>query len=132
MEPEDRTYNLDHIKIEQVLQNLMANALRFSRPESTVQIRAAECPEGLVFSVCDAGQGLTSEQTKHVFEKFARFSPTAQEGSGLGLAIAKSLVQLHGGRIWVESEVGKGARFTFTIAPQPDPAARSPTPRRKR
>lgn len=109
---------VDATKVEQVLQNLVSNAIKFSPPGSAVRVSAEVTEGGLRFSVADQGCGLSPEQARHAFDKFSRFPAAGQEGTGLGLAIAKALVLLHDGEIWVESEPGHGAVFSFTVAAQ--------------
>lgn len=109
--------NLDRYKVVQVLQNLVSNALKFGPSRARVVVKV-EVEGGVpTFSVADSGPGLTPEQAAGAFEKFSRFSSSAGQGIGLGLSIAKGLVELHGGRIWVESAPEKGSTFFFTIQP---------------
>lgn len=106
----------DAARIEQVLDNLLSNALKFSPQGATVGLRMV--PDGrenvLRVSVADAGPGIPPDELPHIFERFyqgRRQHKTAVAGSGLGLALAKKVVEAHGGRIWAESEPGKGATF---------------------
>jgi PAS domain S-box-containing protein len=106
----------DRNKLEQVLQNLIHNALKFTaeRGEVVVQSHLSE-HEHVTITVEDTGCGIPPEHQQRVFEKFQRAPSTVHEGAGLGLAITKSLIELQGGRIWVESEPGRGSRFSFTL-----------------
>jgi signal transduction histidine kinase len=113
----DQEYPVDRRRLEQVLQNLLANAVNFNYRGGTVHIAVTTGGDTLQFSVQDSGKGFTEEQARRAFTKFARFSAGANQGSGLGLAIAKAFVQLHGGRIGLESKPGAGSTFHFTIAP---------------
>lgn len=101
----------------QLLQNLTSNALKFrGREKPIVQIRATPGSGEWIFSVKDNGIGLDMQRSERIFKMFQRLH-TREEypGSGVGLAISKKIVERHGGRIWVESEEGKGATFFFTI-----------------
>jgi PAS domain S-box-containing protein len=102
----------DRNKLEQVLQNLIHNALKFTaeRGEVVVQSHLSE-HEHVTITVEDTGCGIPPEHQQRVFEKFQRAPSTVNEGAGLGLAITKSLIELQGGRIWVESEPGRGRRL---------------------
>jgi PAS domain S-box-containing protein len=106
----------DRHKLEQVLQNLLHNALKFTpqRGHVVVQSHLTE-HQHVRITVADTGCGIPSEHQHKVFEKFHRAPSTVHEGAGLGLAITKSLVELHGGQIWVDSEPGRGSRFSFTL-----------------
>jgi PAS domain S-box-containing protein len=106
----------DRDKLEQVLQNLVHNALKFTpeRGHVVVQSHLTE-HQRVTITVADTGCGIPPEHQHRVFEKFQRAPSTVHEGAGLGLAITKSLVELHGGQIWVESEPGRGSRFSFTL-----------------
>jgi signal transduction histidine kinase len=107
----------DERRIAQVLLNLVGNAIKFT-DAGEVRIDAAVTGDALEVSVSDTGPGISAADQEHIFEEFRQAeSSTAQRkgGTGLGLAIAKKIVELHGGKIWVESEVGKGSKFTFTL-----------------
>jgi two-component system sensor histidine kinase GlrK len=110
----------DGSRIEQVLDNLLSNALKFSPEGATVKLRMM--PDGqakvLRISVSDAGPGIPSDELPHIFERFyqgRRQHKTAVAGSGLGLALAKKVVEAHRGRVWAESEPGKGATFHVAL-----------------
>ena len=129
----------DPLRLQQILWNLLANAIKFSGRHGRVVVRVEKEPERYVVSVEDDGIGIPASELPHVFERFRQVdgSPTRQHpGMGIGLALARSLVELHGGTIWAESVVGKGSRFTFTLPIRPadrrsgesDPAAAMPTP----
>jgi signal transduction histidine kinase len=108
----------DQQRIGQVLNNLLSNAIKFSPMHTVVRLRVKAVPAGLEFSVIDHGQGIPSEELGRLFGAFQRTStkPTAGEHStGLGLSICKRIVELHGGHIGVESEVGRGSRFFFVL-----------------
>jgi signal transduction histidine kinase len=108
----------DQQRIQQVLNNLLSNAIKFSPMHTVVRLRVKAVPAGVEFSVIDHGQGIPSEELGRLFGAFQRTStkPTAGEHStGLGLSICKRIVELHGGRIGVESELGRGSRFFFTL-----------------
>lgn len=113
----------DPVRINQVLGNLVTNARKFSFPGTTVTLRARRKDKHtLEISVTDQGQGIPKDEQKMLFTEFGAGSvhPTAGEKStGLGLAICKRIVETHGGRIWVESETGKGSTFSFTIPVSP-------------
>ncbi|HKA61521.1 MAG TPA: ATP-binding protein [Methylomirabilota bacterium] len=107
----------DGKRITQCLMNLAGNALKFTA-EGRVEIRVEQEGEHLRFAVADTGIGIPADQIEHIFEEFRQADATVTRdfgGTGLGLAITKKLVELHGGRIWVQSEPGKGSTFFFTI-----------------
>jgi PAS domain S-box-containing protein len=109
----------DRLRIKQILYNLLNNALKFTPAGGRVQVGAAMRDGFLEVSVSDTGVGIPQDQHEAVFDKFYQVGTTTKgvrEGTGLGLAITKALVEEHGGRIWVESQPGKGSRFTFTIS----------------
>ncbi|GEM_PF-2430314 len=109
----------DRVRMAELLQNLLSNALKFSgdrTPQVEVGSRATE--EGHLFWVKDNGVGIAAQDFPRVFEIFQRLDP-GTEGTGLGLTICKRIVENHGGRIWVESEPGKGSTFFFTLPRQP-------------
>lgn len=104
----------DHLLLLLVLENLVSNAVKFSNSESIVELRAECAYDSVVFKVCDEGPGFSEEDKKKLFNKFQKLSakPTAGEVStGLGLSIVKKYVQDLGGKVWVESEEGKGSTF---------------------
>jgi len=108
----------DADRVEQVLVNLLSNAIKFSGRGSTVTVSMGVDGPHVWVRVADQGPGIPEDQLYRIFEKFYRVNSGAARkapGTGLGLAICKAIVEAHGGRIWVESEVGKGAAFTFTL-----------------
>ena len=112
----------DPLRLQQILWNLLANAIKFSRRHGRVVVRVERDPERYLVSVEDDGIGIPAGELSHVFERFRQVdgSPTRQHaGMGIGLALARSLVELHGGTIWADSIVGKGSRFTFTLPIRP-------------
>lgn len=115
---DDQPYLLDECKAQQVLQNVLSNAVKFSGEEGRIVLMCRGEANRVSFSVSDTGSGLTTEQQARVFDRFSRFSGGPEKGSGLGLAIAKSLVERHGGTIGVESTPGEGSVFHFTLQTQ--------------
>jgi signal transduction histidine kinase len=112
------TVCFDQERIRQVLNNLLSNAIKFSPMHTLVRLTVLPTPTGVEFSVIDQGQGIRVEEQSKLFGAFQRTSakPTAGEHStGLGLSICKRIVELHGGTIGVESEMGRGSRFFFTL-----------------
>lgn len=112
----------DPHRIEQVLNNLISNGLKFSNSGTEVTVRVEPAPDAILFSVIDQGPGVKPEELDKLFGEFQRTSarPTADEHStGLGLSICKRLVELHGGMIGVESTFGHGSRFYFTLPLNP-------------
>ena len=107
----------DHLRIRQVLMNLASNAMKFTPAGGEVEIGAAAIGSGVEFHVRDTGHGISDEHADIVFEPFAQLEVSGNGvGTGLGLSIAKTLVDLHGGQIWVESDgPGTGSIFRFTI-----------------
>jgi PAS domain S-box-containing protein len=105
---------VDRERVLRVFANLIGNAAKFSPPGSLIQVRAARHPAGVAFSVADSGPGIAPAQQRQLFERYWRGNQGAR-GLGLGLYIAKSIVEAHGGSIWVESTPGAGATFTFTM-----------------
>jgi two-component system phosphate regulon sensor histidine kinase PhoR len=106
----------DETRLEQVLVNLIHNAVKFTRPGGEV-VLSADSVEGAVrFAVKDRGIGIPAEEVSRIFERFYRVDKSrAGSGTGLGLSIARHIVEAHGGKIWVESEEGRGSTFFFTI-----------------
>jgi signal transduction histidine kinase len=104
----------DGERLLQVLANLVGNALKFTPRGGRVTL-SAHLEEGVVFTVSDTGEGIESADLPRLFDRFYRGRNQAIQGVGLGLSICKGIVDAHGGRIWVESRKGEGARFRFTV-----------------
>jgi signal transduction histidine kinase len=111
----------DERRIRQVVFNLLSNAVKFAPAGTTVDVAAARVDGEVRVSVRDNGPGIAPEDQERIFEEFqqAAAGREQREGTGLGLALSRRLVELHGGHIWVDSEVGKGSTFTFTLPVPP-------------
>jgi signal transduction histidine kinase len=110
----------DERKVKQVVLNLLTNAVKFTPSGGTITLETKRDGAGVLVSVRDTGVGIAPEDQARVFEEFTQAGEAAasgQEGTGLGLTLSRKLVELHGGRIWVESEPGKGSTFSFTLPP---------------
>jgi signal transduction histidine kinase len=107
----------DERKVKQVLLNLMSNALKFTPEGGRIDVRAIEGDGSAEISVTDTGVGIAPDDQAAVFEEFRQVGTASKtvEGTGLGLAISRKFIELHGGRIWVKSQVGSGSTFTFTL-----------------
>jgi signal transduction histidine kinase len=107
----------DGQRLEQVLLNLMTNATKFTPEGGNISVRARKQDTGLVIDIQDDGIGIAKEAQPRLFQPYSRLSADRQRhpGLGLGLALAKQVVELHGGRIWVDSEPGKGSTFSFFL-----------------
>jgi len=113
----------DRERMAQVLSNLVGNAIKATPDGGEIRVRVEARPRSALLLVADTGRGIAPEDLPHVFERYYRGSPARYAGQGLGLAIAKRIVDAHGGRIWVESEVGRGSTFAVEIpAPEGDTA----------
>jgi two-component system sensor histidine kinase KdpD len=111
---------LDYLQMDQVLTNLIENAVRYTPPESPIEVSAQIDGEQMVISVADRGPGIPQADKERIFDKFYRVLGTQRNvatipGSGLGLAVSKGLVEAHGGHIWVEDRPGGGSIFRFTL-----------------
>jgi PAS domain S-box-containing protein len=126
----DAPADLPHVwadpqRIQQVLANLIGNAIKFTPKGGRIAMRASRMESEVRVIVADTGAGIPPDQLPHVFGQFWQGSPTDKRGIGLGLAIARGIVEAHGGRIWVESVVGTGSEFSFTL-PVSEPQASGP------
>lgn len=117
-DPQSRQISVDAPKLQQVLLNLIGNAVEHSASGQRVWLSSRWEPECLLLSVRDEGEGMTSQQQARLFEAFGRGGPRKTAGersSGLGLSVARMVIEAHGGRIWVESQPGQGALFSFSL-----------------
>ncbi len=109
------TMALDVEKVERVFFNLMSNAFKYTRDNGHIQFRCSCTADNLIFSVEDTGQGIAVEDLGNIFDRFYQVDKVHPKGSGIGLSLAKAFIELHGGSIAVESELGRGSRFTVTL-----------------
>jgi two-component system phosphate regulon sensor histidine kinase PhoR len=113
------TANADSDRVQQVLSNLVDNAIKYGGGEGTVTIRGRTAENGSIeLCVADNGPGIPEDARERIFERFYRLDKARsreQGGTGLGLSIVKHIIQCHGGKVWVESELGKGSRFCFSL-----------------
>ena len=124
VEPGLPTVEVDRTRIRQVVLNLLSNAQKFTE-RGTVRVTAHHAGAEVVVCISDTGSGIPAEKLSHIFEEFYQIDGTlrrSHSGAGLGLAISKNFVQAHEGRIWVESQVGIGSTFSFSL-PVPDTIA---------
>ena len=116
----------DERKVRQVVLNLLSNAVKFTPQGGRVAINAVRADGATEISVSDTGIGIAAQDQELIFEEFRQAGgdyTRKREGTGLGLALARKFVELHGGRIWVKSEMGKGSTFTFALPERPWPAS---------
>ena len=115
----------DGVRMDQVFTNLLGNALKFTPHGGSISVGVRELPTEFLVEIRDSGMGVPPEHLDRIFDRFYRVPSPAGgkvEGSGLGLSICKAIVEEHGGRIWVESVVGQGSTFSFTLPKDPPPA----------
>jgi signal transduction histidine kinase len=108
----------DERKIKQILLNLLSNAVKFTSEGGRIGIKARQADGSVEISVSDTGIGIALQDQPRIFEEFRQVGSDYAhkiEGTGLGLTLAKKFVEMHGGRIWVTSEVGRGSTFSFTL-----------------
>lgn len=117
VEPPDESCQAecDETRVLQVLSNLVGNAIKFTPAGGRITMGIVRCEDDVCFSVVDDGPGIDREHLPHIFDRFYQVRNTGRAGSGLGLAIAKGVVEAHRGRIWIESEPGRGTRVFFTL-----------------
>jgi signal transduction histidine kinase len=123
--PDDVTFNIeaDRQKIYLVLANLISNAIKFTPEGGRIHINVELKGFKHVINVIDTGIGIQKSEYHHIFDQFYQVEPSLTrkyQGMGLGLSIAKGMVEVHHGRIWVESVVGKGSNFTVVLPSGPD------------
>jgi signal transduction histidine kinase len=111
----------DERKVRQVVLNLLSNAIKFTPEGGRIEVRAVPVGGMVEISVSDTGVGIAPEDQEAIFEEFRQVGTAAKkvEGTGLGLALSRKFVELHGGKIWVKSELGAGSTFTFTVPVRP-------------
>ena len=117
LDPAVGVVQADERRIRQVVFNLLSNAVKFTPAGGNVEVRSAQVDGEVRVSVADTGPGIPEEDHRRIFEEFQQTEVGIEqgEGTGLGLALSKRLIELHGGRIWVESSLGQGSTFTFTL-----------------
>jgi signal transduction histidine kinase/DNA-binding response OmpR family regulator len=115
--PEVALLDADRLRFRQVVLNLLSNAVKFTPDGGRVDVRASIRDQDLVVEVADTGPGVAAEDRRRIFDAFQQGAqhPEQTEGTGLGLTLSKRILELHGGRIWVESEAGKGSTFGFAL-----------------
>ena len=113
--PEVPSFPFDAARILQVLCNLLSNALKFTPAQGSIVVRLEQVEENVVYSVSDTGEGIPDDKLEAVFDRFVQLTKNDRRGVGLGLFISKCIVQGHGGRIWVESRMGGGSTFCFSL-----------------
>jgi GAF domain-containing protein/DNA-binding response OmpR family regulator/anti-sigma regulatory factor (Ser/Thr protein kinase) len=126
------TVMADQTRVRQIILNLVSNAAKFTE-HGTIRLRMVAMPKEVMISVTDSGIGIPADKMEHIFEEFTQVDASTTRkygGTGLGLAITRRFVDLHKGRIWVESQVGIGSTFTFTLPreqAEPDAPVSLPT-----
>ncbi|MFH1304935.1 MAG: HAMP domain-containing sensor histidine kinase [Candidatus Omnitrophota bacterium] len=105
----------DRDKLSEVVINLLSNAIKYTPEKENVSVRLTSTEKEIRFEIADTGPGIPKKDFGKIFDKFERITTEKQEGTGLGLPIAKDIVELHKGKIWVESEAGKGSKFIFVL-----------------
>jgi len=116
IEPELPDLIIDQYRIEQVLLNIIHNAIKFTGSGGSVTIRVKKQGSEILFAVSDTGIGIPANELSRIFERFYKVNKARDdEGTGLGLAISRHIISAHGGKIWVDSAEGKGSAFFFTL-----------------
>ncbi len=117
VDPEVGLLDADRLRFRQVVLNLLSNAVKFTPDGGRVQVRASMHDQDLVVTVADTGPGVAAEDRQRIFDSFQQGTRHTEqvEGTGLGLTLSKRIIEVHGGRIWVESEPGKGSTFGFAL-----------------
>ena len=115
---DDFSFTADKARLVRVLTNLLSNAIKFSPENSTIMVAASNRDANALFEVKDEGPGIAKEEQENLFQRFAQTQTgkkQAKGGVGLGLSVCKAIVEAHGGKIWVESEPGKGSKFVVSV-----------------
>jgi len=121
VEPEEIAVTADERRVRQVVFNLVSNAIKFTPPEGHIEVSARLADRYVEVAVSDTGPGIAPEDVEAIFEEFEQTSEGKKvEGTGLGLPLSRKLVELHGGRLWAESEPGNGSTFRFTLPTEED------------
>ena len=123
MDSEIGEVEADERKVKQILLNLLSNAVKFTPEGGRVGVTATAAEDVITIAISDTGIGITPADQEAIFEEFRQVGhddASKQEGTGLGLTLAKKFVELHGGRIGVQSQVGQGSTFTFTLPVRPE------------
>jgi signal transduction histidine kinase len=111
----------DERMFKQIMLNLLSNAIKFTPDGGNVAVRAVPTADGIEISVSDTGIGIAGEEHEAIFDAFQQGDggrDSAREGTGLGLSLARRFVEMHNGRIWVESKISEGSTFSFTLVSQ--------------
>jgi signal transduction histidine kinase len=127
--PQDQPVNIvaDARLLDHVVSNLLNNALKYNVDDGLIEVRIDQREDEVQVDVRDTGVGIAPEEIPHVFERFYRANnqdeTMRKSGSGLGLAISRAIVEMHGGRIWVVSELGQGSTFSFVLPRRDSPGS---------
>ena len=114
--------NCDSWRMEQVLTNLLANAIQFTRPGGGIVIRGRAEGDTVIVTVEDSGEGISADHLPHIFDRY-RQAHQGRGGTGLGLALVKAVIEAHGGSVWAESQEGVGTRINCRLPLTPPAAA---------
>jgi signal transduction histidine kinase len=118
----------DRARVIQVLSNLIGNAIEAAAEAGSVRIVVATGEGDVRFAVSDRGSGIAEADLPHLFERYWKGRAKGRQGVGLGLYIARGIIEAHGGRMWVESRIGHGSTFFFSLPVAPDVGAHAPAP----
>jgi signal transduction histidine kinase len=121
IDPRLGSFTADERKFKQILLNLLSNSIKFTPAHGRIAVKAVPAQRAVEISVSDTGAGIAPEDQEIIFEEFRQVKSSGAgriEGTGLGLALTRKFVELHGGKIRVESEPGQGATFAFTLPEQ--------------
>ncbi len=107
--------NADEDKTIWVLNNFLSNAIKYSNENNVVEVRVYKKNSNIIFSVKDYGKGIAAEYQQKIFERYFKVPGANEKGTGLGLAISKDFIEAQGGKVWVESDIGFGSNFNFSL-----------------